>query len=354
MYNLGNMKRLLPFFLTLAFLLIVAVLGWKYIKYKTTPTNNTQNGMQQENNTNTVLFTLFKESGEVLYKKVTEANYVPLETDEIDLPSGSAVKTIEGQAHVLFPDNSLMSIDSQTELTINVDTSGVSINQILGNTWHRVQKLLSGKNYQVETPTAIASVRGTVFAIDVLKKYTEDQTDAYVTEGSVNLDQVIKKDSKKEVKFSKLITAGKLLKVKKFIENQKPELEDISDEKKNSKFFIKNAYVEKLRDRNDVQETIRQIREGIRKEVNKSTSDTETSDLIQIFNSFPQLTGMIDKIQSGNLSEEELRKIGTNACQIINDPSFKSKIEYLKILGNEQYQKLMIEYNRAITECQRL
>jgi hypothetical protein len=90
--------------------------------------------------------------------------YLPTQT-EIKIPAGS-------KAHLIFPDNSIMSIAENTQIAINWTKSSTTINQLVGNTWHRIKSIEQQKDYSVETPETIASVRGTVFSVEKINDKT--------------------------------------------------------------------------------------------------------------------------------------------------------------------------------------
>lgn len=125
------------------------------------------NGEPIENGfTDKDMITLYWESGEVFFtnKGVQEAK-LDKDSSSAVIQTGSQVRTVEGSAYVLFPDNSMMSIDKNTIVTIEYSKEKVSILQTLGNTYHRVKTLESGQQYEVRTPGTLAAVRGTTFAV---------------------------------------------------------------------------------------------------------------------------------------------------------------------------------------------
>jgi len=84
------------------------------------------------------------------------------------LNTGDTVKTDETtRALILFADNSSVSLDYSTIITLTEipteEGGNVDLLQEAGQAWHRVEKLGKNENYQVQTPTAIAAVRGTKF-----------------------------------------------------------------------------------------------------------------------------------------------------------------------------------------------
>jgi hypothetical protein len=92
---------------------------------------------------------------------------------------GETVKTGPNEEKTItFPNGSELRLDVNTEVKINKGSENeVSIFQTLGRTWSRVIKLLGVQSYAVETPTALATVRGTSFAVTL--------DDIFVDEGVV-------------------------------------------------------------------------------------------------------------------------------------------------------------------------
>jgi hypothetical protein len=107
------------------------------------------------------------------------------------LYAGDSVKTGgNGTTEVIFFEGSIMEVeaDSETlvsEMTIapNTGSTSIRLQQIVGHTVNRVQKLVdSSSKYEVDTPAGSAVVRGTAF-----KSYVRDDgyTAIYCDEGSV-------------------------------------------------------------------------------------------------------------------------------------------------------------------------
>lgn len=92
---------------------------------------------------------------------------------------GDTVKTGPSEEKIVnFPNSSELRLDENTEIKIkNATTDKVSIYQTLGRTWSRVIKLLGTQSYEIQTPTALATVRGTSFAVTL--------DDIFVDEGEV-------------------------------------------------------------------------------------------------------------------------------------------------------------------------
>lgn len=135
-----------------------------------------------------VTATLYKGKGEVLYK-LPNKPYVLLEDDKVELENLSSVKTSSGTATVVFPDGSMISISEKTEIQIKVENNVTTILQYVGNTYHRIKKLIGVNEYQVQSPTAIAAVRGTKFGVTVEKETTV----VFVTESEVEVKNKVTK-----------------------------------------------------------------------------------------------------------------------------------------------------------------
>lgn len=133
------------------------------------------------------VITLVRESGTVLFKESEEAEYKDMNDDEITITSGSFIKTKENAfARVFLPDNSLISLDQNTEIQVNVEGNKFNINQLIGQTWNRVQSVSSGGEFTIKTPNTIAAVRGTIFGVNVP---SSEITYVYVNDGKVEVNR---------------------------------------------------------------------------------------------------------------------------------------------------------------------
>lgn len=121
------------------------------------------------------------ESGNVQYK--TETGDWKAASNNMKLNQGDSVKTLESSlANIIFSD-SVLRMDSSTEITIDgLNKESVSIMQTVGRTWSRILKISGISSYEVNTPNAIASVRGTGFAVI----FNENGTEIKVIDGIVN------------------------------------------------------------------------------------------------------------------------------------------------------------------------
>ena len=159
--------------------IIVLVAGFYYFG-KTKPVGNL--ALKAEND---YAILLYPESGEVLYKTPIDKNFQKATSTPTAIPNETVVHTGNGKATVLFEDNSNISLDKNTEITIFYTKEKVNIFQSIGSTYSRVEKLLTGESYTVETPGTLAAVRGTKFAVkyDGVRKSTK----VSVTENKVEV-----------------------------------------------------------------------------------------------------------------------------------------------------------------------
>src|SRR2546422_214355 len=80
----------------------------------------------------------------------------------------------DGHALITFLDGSEQELDVSTEVlvrTARTSSTGtlVQVAQAVGVTTNRVTQLGAGSSYQVETPSAVAFVRGTKFIVGVVR-----------------------------------------------------------------------------------------------------------------------------------------------------------------------------------------
>jgi hypothetical protein len=126
---------------------------------------------------------LYVESGDVSYRNTEQGAFMKATSSPIAIANDSFVYTGKGKATILFPNNSNVSLDEYTELRVHYDSQKTTIFQTLGTTYHRVEALVTGATYEVETPGTVASVRGTRFAVKFDK--TTKVTKVAVTEHKV-------------------------------------------------------------------------------------------------------------------------------------------------------------------------
>ncbi len=182
---------------------------------------------------------LTKESGVVSYKLPDANEFQQLDQDEVDLPTGTEVKTGPSSfAHVIFPDNSLMSLSTETQVTLNFEANTIKIFQLFGNTWHRVERVIRGSSYEVETPNTLATVRGTEFNVGVLPN---NESEIYVVESVVDVSKIAK-DQNGEMTLleTEKVTKDKHITVPASDSAKKMQMITMSPAKKNTDWFKRN------------------------------------------------------------------------------------------------------------------
>jgi len=103
--------------------------------------------------------------------------------DQMNLKKSDSVRTLyDGQASIVFFESDTMELDSNTEVQIaQLVANQVTVGQKSGQTWNRVNKLTGTREYSVETPNSVATVRGTGFGVNV----TETGDEIAVDDGTV-------------------------------------------------------------------------------------------------------------------------------------------------------------------------
>ena len=123
-------------------------------------------------------------SGDVrVARNATPANFARIAGPAPRLPLGSGdfVRTLNGQANVTFNDNSIVTLNQGTTIQIQEQMRGGTVSrritQAIGNLWFRIQNV-TGTQTTLETPTAVAAIRGT--------EGTQDVPNNIVTDYAVN------------------------------------------------------------------------------------------------------------------------------------------------------------------------
>src|SRR2546430_2451253 len=89
--------------------------------------------------------------------------------------AGDTIRTESGAAaEITYFEGSSVRLEADTQVVVErlrTEADGgtvIGMMQTLGRTWHVVTKLVSGSSrYEVRTPSSTASVRGTIFSVDV-------------------------------------------------------------------------------------------------------------------------------------------------------------------------------------------
>lgn len=105
------------------------------------------------------------------------------------LAQGDIVETLAGsQATITFYNSSIVRLSEATTLELSelTESRTVKLKQTAGETWTRVLKITGIGEYKIETPNAVATVRGTGFKVLV----EESKTEVAVGEGTVHVAKV--------------------------------------------------------------------------------------------------------------------------------------------------------------------
>ncbi len=102
--------------------------------------------------------------GDVRLQRVNTTLTTRVENPGIALFNGDSVSTLQGRADILFTDQSLISLDVGTTVTLEEQPQPTGIfrriTQGLGNLFFDIQQVV-GTETSLETPTAVAAIRGT-------------------------------------------------------------------------------------------------------------------------------------------------------------------------------------------------
>lgn len=113
------------------------------------------------------------------------------------LSEGDAVYSRkESFAEIVYSSGAILRMDEDTKIIINKVTEKKSKTTTpLGNVWANMRKLVaSKKEFELESPTATAAIRGTVFQMNTNK---DSSTDVSVYEGKVAVGPSKKEEEKK-------------------------------------------------------------------------------------------------------------------------------------------------------------
>lgn len=222
---------------------------------------------------------LVKETGTITYQIPGTTKFLPLTDNQINVPSGTMVKTgPDTFAHVVFPDNSLMSLSKETSVVLHFEVDKIRIVQILGNTWHRVQKVLQGHSYEVETPSTLATVRGTEFNVEVLDN---KESHVYVVESVVEVAKIAEENGQKITKEVQRVEKNEHVSVSAPQSQEPIKRETMTEEKKNNDWFKRN---EKLTEeiKKAEEEVTQKVKEQGIPENPESPTHSATTEPIQI------------------------------------------------------------------------
>jgi hypothetical protein len=203
--------------------------------------------------------------------------------DGMELSINDKVRTLEGKATIVIFEGEMTRLEPNTEVSIKeLSLESTTISQNSGSTWNRITKLGGVAEYNVETPTTVATVRGTGFGL----RSSDEGVDVLVGQGKVEVG---------------VYDGGRLLEKFDVIENQKVR----AAAKKLSKLSLSEKDRAMLKEHlgRDI-ETLKKIRRAeIKKhkfalEVLKRTNRLSDADIEK----------GLDDLDKGQLNEDELEQ----------------------------------------------
>jgi len=142
---------------------------------------------------------LYVEKGEVLVDK--GSGYVAA-ADEMELNENWKIKTGENsEASIVFYESDIIMLEPNTELIVSeIKPDRIKTETTTGETTHTVGKITGTRSYEAKTPTAVATVRGTIFTL------SPENDEALLYEGILDLkvgEENLKLDQNKKSMLSK-------------------------------------------------------------------------------------------------------------------------------------------------------
>lgn len=131
-------------------------------------------------------------------------------SDEMELGSNDKIKTLaNGYASLVLFESAVISLEPDTEIAISDLSKKLSkIRQNAGSTWNKFTGLAGLEGLSVETPTTVATVRGTSFGVDMDSVIVGDG----IVEVEMNKEKIILNADEKMI-----IQQGRM--IKKALEN---------------------------------------------------------------------------------------------------------------------------------------
>lgn len=119
-------------------------------------------------------------------------NWTSAETGMFLFQSDALQTGEDTYASVILFESSIIRLDSNTKILLKeiiqqAETTNIIIEQKSGRTWNTIQKISGIDNYEVQTPNTVASVRGTIFDVNIT---TSRSTNISVITGTVNVSRL--------------------------------------------------------------------------------------------------------------------------------------------------------------------
>lgn len=144
----------------------------------------------------TGLFGLFLDKSVPAYLSTTDSdvfvdsgNGWEKAVNEMELSVNDKIKTGSGTANIILYESVIISLEKNTEVSVaDLAKDNLAVKLKEGSTWNKFTGLSGIKNYEISTPTTVASVRGTSFAVN----HKNGESVVFVGEGTVEVKELTK------------------------------------------------------------------------------------------------------------------------------------------------------------------
>ena len=138
--------------------------------------------------------------------------------DEMTLNQGDQIKTGEGEATVILREGEVVHLQPNSEIKLDqISDKKIKISQVTGETWNKITKISGVSEFTIETPSTVATVRGTEF---ILNDEQLDVGDGEVDYGPKDNPGKVKVRANKKALKNKMqeedLTEADFAKLKKF------------------------------------------------------------------------------------------------------------------------------------------
>lgn len=263
-------------------------------------------------------FFLVKEEGDIQYRTPGTEEYLALLQDEISLPIGTNIKTSEfSSAHVIFSDNSLLSLDQNTEVSINIAEGDITVQQITGKTWNRVESLTNGNKYSVVNGDVSAKADGTIFGFELFnEKIVSNIEEGKVILANTATSQALEESETGEVMdgaITKASTPEELKKDRWYIRNK---LLDVIKRTGLDNIFLKDKLKKELAREDLIETRYTPITDEVKVKVFEFVTSSDNPEICSDLTSIPEYviyskyseiySQIVSSCEDSTLSSEEL------------------------------------------------
>ena len=201
-----------------------------FLGAKKEPVNTSTQEIEQPQVLNSLLTVI---NNNVETKLAQEAEFKIVQ-EAAEVSEGSTIKTATTGRAIIENEDATITVDKNSEITLHTQQKNKGKIQLgAGNLWARVQKVFGqGEYFQVQTPNAVATVRGTAFSV----LYADGQTIVWVHEGSV---AIFSKDPATDQQIGDELTIEAAQKAT-IASGYEPVLQDVSAADKKHEWYLFN------------------------------------------------------------------------------------------------------------------